>query len=40
MINYNETTIIIAIIGMIGLFASATVYQRANRVTSKYYGRK
>ena len=40
MINYNETTIIIAIIGMIGLFASATVYQRANRITSKYYGRK
>lgn len=40
MINYNETTIIIAIIGMIGLFTSATVYQRANRVTSKYYGRK
>ena len=37
MINYNETTIIIAIIGMIGLFASATVYQRANRVTSRYY---
>lgn len=40
MINYNETTIIIAIIGMIGLFASATVYQRANRVTSKYYSNK
>ena len=40
MITFNETTIILAIVGMIGLFASATVYQRANRITSKYYGRK
>ncbi len=36
----SESTIILAIIGMIGLFATATIYQRANRITSKYYGRK
>ncbi len=36
----SESTIILAIIGMVGLFATATIYQRANRITSKYYGRK
>ncbi len=36
----SESTIILAIIGMIGLFSTATIYQRANRITSKYYGRK
>ena len=36
----TETTIILAIIGMIGLFATATVYQRANRITSRYYDTK
>ena len=36
----TETTIILAIIGMIGLFATATVYQRANRISSRYYGKK
>jgi hypothetical protein len=36
----NEFTIILAVIGMIGLFATATVYQRANRITSKYYANK
>ena len=36
----SESTIILAIIGMIGLFATATIYQRANRITSRYYGRK
>ena len=35
----TETTIILAIIGMIGLFATATVYQRANRLSSNYYRR-
>ena len=35
----TETTIILAIIGMIGLFATATVYQRANRISSKYYAK-
>ena len=33
----TETNIILAVIGMIGLFATATIYQRANRVTSRYY---
>ena len=33
----TESTIILAIIGMIGLFATATIYQRANRITSRYY---
>ena len=36
----TETNIILAIIGMIGLFATATIYQRANRVSSLYYQRK
>ena len=35
----TETTIILAIIGMIGLFATATVYQRSNRITSRYYAK-
>lgn len=36
----TETTIILAVIGMVGLFATATVYQRANRITSRYYDTK
>ena len=36
----TETTIILAIIGMMGLFATATVYQRSNRITSRYYATK
>jgi len=36
----SETTIILAVIGMVGLFATATVYQRANRITSRYYANK
>lgn len=35
----TETTIILAIIGMVGLFATATVYQRANRISSRYYAK-
>ena len=35
-----ETNIILAVIGMVGLFATATIYQRANRVTSVYYANK
>ena len=35
----TETTIILAIIGMLGLFATATVYQRSNRITSNYYAK-
>ena len=37
---WSETNIILAIIGMVGLFATETVYQRSNRITSRYYGRK
>tara|TARA_R100001198_G_C5162623_1_gene167062 strand:- start:2 stop:202 length:201 start_codon:yes stop_codon:yes gene_type:complete len=36
----TETTIILAIIGMLGLFATATVYQRSNRITQRYYNEK
>ena len=36
---WSETNIILAIIGMIGLFATATIYQRSNRITQRYYGR-
>ena len=36
----TETTIILAVIGMIGLFATATTFQRANRITSRYYSNK
>jgi hypothetical protein len=33
----TETNIILAVIGMIGLFATATIWQRANRITDRYY---
>jgi hypothetical protein len=33
----TETTIILAIIGMVGLFSTATIYQRANKLSSRYY---
>jgi hypothetical protein len=33
----TESTIILAIIGMLGLFTSALVYQRSTRVSSQYY---
>ena len=36
---WSESNIILAIIGMVGLFATATIYQRVNRITSKYYDR-
>ena len=36
----TETTIILAIVGMLGLFATATVWQRANRITYRYYKKK
>jgi hypothetical protein len=29
----TETNIILAVIGMVGLFATATIWQRANRIT-------
>ena len=33
----TETNIILAVIGMVGLFATATIWQRANRITDRYY---
>ena len=33
----TESTIILAIIGMLGLFTSALVYQRTNKLTHRYY---
>lgn len=36
----SEITIILAVIGMVGLFTTATVYQRVNRITSRYYANK
>jgi len=37
---WSETNIILAIIGMLGLFTSALVYQRSNRITKRYYSNK
>ena len=36
----SETTIILAIVGMVGLFSTAVIYQRSNRITSRYYSTK
>lgn len=37
---WSESNIIFAIIGMVGLFSTAIIWQRANRITSKYYGKR
>ena len=37
MLHITETNIILAIIGMIGLFSTATIFQRANHNASVYY---
>ena len=37
---WSESNIIYAIIGMVGLFSTALIWQRANRITSKYYNNK
>jgi len=37
---WNEQTIILAIVGMVGLFSTAIIWQRSNRITSKYYNNK
>jgi len=36
----SESTIILAIVGMIGIFSTAVIYQRSNRITSRYYSNK
>ena len=33
----TESTIILAIIGMVGLFSTALIWQRSNHVTTRYY---
>jgi hypothetical protein len=35
----TESTIILAVIGMIGLFSTAITYQRANRISYRYYSK-
>ena len=37
---WNESTIILAIVGMIGLFSTATIYQRVNKITTNYYKKR
>jgi hypothetical protein len=37
---WNESTIILAVVGMVGLFSTAIIWQRANRITTKYYGKR
>ena len=39
MTMITESTIILAIIGMLGLFSTALIWQRSNRITSTYYAR-
>ena len=34
---WSETNIILAIIGMVGLFSTAIIWQRSNHVTTRYY---
>lgn len=36
----SEGLIIIAIIGMVGLFSTAIIWQRANAISHKYYRNK
>ena len=37
---WNESTTILAVVGMVGLFSTAIIWQRANRITTKYYGKR
>ena len=34
---WSESNIILAIIGMVGLFSTALIYQRSNALSSRYY---
>jgi len=34
---FSESTILLSIVGMVGLFSTAIIWQRANRITSNYY---
>ena len=35
----SETTIILAIVGMVGIFSTAIIYQRSNHLSQKYYSK-
>jgi hypothetical protein len=37
---WDESNIILAIVGMVGLFSTALIWQRSNRITSNYYKNK
>jgi len=37
---WSESTIILAVLGMLGLFSTALIWQRSNHLTSRYYGTK
>ena len=37
---FDESNIIYAIIGSVGILSTVTIWLRANTITSKYYNRK
>ena len=37
---WNETNIIFAVVGSVGVIATVVVWLRANSITSKYYSKK
>ena len=37
---WSESTIILAIVGMVGILASVTILIRANTITQRYYNKK
>ena len=40
MINWTESSIILAIVGMVGLLSTFTIILRSNAITSRYYNNK
>ena len=36
---FSESTILLAVVGFVGLIATATVWLRSNNITSKYYAK-
>lgn len=37
---WSETNIIYAIVGVVGILSTVTIWLRANSITSKYYNKK
>jgi len=37
---YSESTIILAVVGSVGILAAAATWMRVNAITSRYYGSK